>query len=175
MMLNRNLYAWASLGENGKAKGGKPGNQNGKELKISTWYDFGQTHTIRFKSKSRGRKCSKIMKFLCKAKQIGYDQDTRFTLYDVCAKYDWNWQKIKKMIKNNTFPLVNTDCSSLISVAVNLAYGKVKLGRYTTTGSIVELCEKQTKHFIILYVGHPKKNHKGDMEVKKYKHVIMNV
>lgn len=170
-----NLYAWASLGENGKAKGGKPGNQNGKELKVAKWYDFGQTHTIRFKSNSRGRKCAKIMKFLCKAKQIGYSQDTRFTLYDVCAKYDWNWSKIKEMIENDTFPLVNTDCSSLISVVVNLAYGKVKLGRYTTTGSIINECRKMPKHFIILETGHPKKPHKGDIEVKKYKHVIMNV
>ena len=170
-----NLYGWASLGENGKAKGGKPGNQNGKELKVANWYDFGQTHTIRFKSKSRGRKCARIMKFLCKSKQVGYAQDTRFTLYDICAKYDWNWAKIKKMIENGTFPLVNTDCSSLISVAVNLAYGKVKLGRYTTTGSIIDECRKMDKHFIILETGHPKKTHKGDMEVKKYKHVIMNV
>ena len=96
-----NLYAWASLGENGKAKGGKLGNQNGKELKIAPWYDFGQTHTIRFKSKSRGRKCARIMKFLCKSRQIGYAQDTRFTLYDVCAKYDWNWAKIKEMIESS--------------------------------------------------------------------------
>lgn len=170
-----NLYAWASLGENGKAKGGKPGNQNGKELKVANWYDFGQTHTIRFKSKSRGRKCAKIMKFLCKAKQIGYAQDTRFTLYDVCAKYVWNWAKIKKMIENETFPLVNTDCSSLVAVAVNLAYGKVKLGRYTTTGSIINECRKMPNNFIILEVGHTKKPHKGDMEVKICKHVIMNV
>lgn len=170
-----NLYGWASLGENGKAKGGKPGNQNGKELKIAPWYDFGQTHTIRFKSLSRGRKCARIMKFLCKARQIGYSQDTHFTLYDVCAKYDWNWAKIKKMIENDTFPLVNTDCSSLVSVAVNLAYGKVKLGRYTTTGSIINECRKMSKQFIILETGHPKKPNKGDMEVKKFKHVIMNV
>ena len=170
-----NLYAWASLGENGKAKGGKVGNQNGKELKVGNWYNFGQTHTIRFKSAKRGRKCAKIMKFLCKARQIGYAQDTRFTLYDVCCKYDWNWSKIKKMIENETFPLVNTDCSSLVAVAVNLSYGKIKLGRYTTTASIIDKCKKMKAHFIILEIGHPKKPHKGDMEVKQGKHVIMNV
>ena len=170
-----NLYGWASLGENGKAKGGKPGNQNGKELKIAPWYDFGQTHTIRFKSKSRGRKCAKMMKMLCQSNKIGYAMDTRFMLYDVCKKYDWNWKIIEKMIKNETFPLVNTDCSSLVSVAVNLSYGKIKLGRYTTTGSIIEDCRRMDKHFIILETGHPKKTHKGDMEVKKFKHVIMNV
>ena len=171
----KNLYGWASIGENGSPKGGKLGNQNGKELKISQWYDFGQTHTIRFKSLSRGRKCAKIMKTLCQSKKIGYAQDTRYRLYDVCKKYDWDWKVIKKMLKDETFPLVNTDCSSLVSVAVNLSYGKIKLGRYTTTGSIISECSKMDKHFTILETGHSKKTHKGDMEVKKNKHVIMNV
>lgn len=170
-----NLYAWASNGEKGNPKGGKAGNQNGKELKVGSWYDFGQNQTIRFKSSTRGRKCAKIMKFLCKARQIGYAQDTRFTLYNVCCKYDWKWSKIKKMVENGTFPLVNTDCSSLVAVAVNLSYGKVKLGRYTTTGSIINRCKQMESHFIILETGHPKKPHKGDMEVKQCKHVIMNV
>ena len=171
----KNLYGWASIGENGSPKGGRLGNQNGKELKISQWYDFGQTHTIRFKSLSRGRKCAKIMKTLCQSKKIGYAQDTRYRLFDVGEKYDWNWKVIKKMLKDETFPLVNTDCSSLVAVAVNLSYGKNKLGRYITTGSLILACSKRNKHFIILETGHPNKPHKGDMEVKKNKHVIMNV
>lgn len=169
-----NLYAWASISENGTVNG-KVGNQNGKELKIAPWYNFGQNRTVRFKNVTKGKKCASIMKTLCNAKCIGYSQDSRYLLYDACTRYNWKWSEIKKAIKNQTFPNVNTDCSNLVTVAVNLAYGKVMFGRYTTTRDLITQAQKMKKHFTVLTVGHPDKPHKGDMELKPNKHVIMNV
>ena len=51
-----NLFAWASIGENGRGTGGKKGDQTGKEVKVGNYYDFGQNKVIRFKNPLRGRK-----------------------------------------------------------------------------------------------------------------------
>ena len=49
----KNLFAWASIGENGKATGGKVGDQTGKEVKCGQIYDFGQTRVYRCKDREK--------------------------------------------------------------------------------------------------------------------------
>lgn len=55
----KNLFAWASIG---KVGGDLAGDQTGKEVKISEYYDFGQKWVIRFRSKKRGQKAASAAK-----------------------------------------------------------------------------------------------------------------
>lgn len=171
-----NLFAWASIGENGKAVGGKKGDQTGREVKVGQYYNFGQDKCIRFRNVARGRKMATIAKFLAKSNVAGYNQYNRSSLHSACKSYGWNWKKIKKAIENGTFPLCNTDCSAYFTVCVNLAYGKEKLPSDCTTRNLVKRCTVTNRaNFKLTKNLPPKKWQKGDAPIKEGKHIIINV
>lgn len=166
-----NKFAWASIDERGKATGGKPGDQTGREVLVGNYYNFGQDQVIRFKNKTYGRKAGKIAKKLAKCESIGYNQNERYQLPNLAAKCDWNYKKLLKALKTKK---VNCDCSSFASTVINLAYGK-KLIPISTTATIWNNC-KPTKKFTLLTPSKAKKKwHKGDMPVKANNHIIINV
>lgn len=70
---------WASIDERGKIRGGKAGDQTGKEVKLGSWYYFGQTQVIRWKDRTKAKKYAKIIEALCNNPHIGYDQSERTT------------------------------------------------------------------------------------------------
>ena len=171
-----NLFVWASIGENGKATGGKKGDQTGREVRVGVYYDFGQDKCIRIKNPIRRKKLAKIAKFLANSNVVGYAQDTRTTLHIECKTYNWKWSEIKKAISNGSFLKSNTDCSEFYAVCVNLAYGREILPWDCTTRNLVKRCVvdhksnfKLTKHFP------PKQWCKGDAPIKEGKHIIINV
>lgn len=166
-----NKFAWASIGENGKATGGKPGDQTGREVRVGDYYDFGQDNVIRFKSVAKGRKAGKYAKALANNESIGYNQNERHTLYNLAKECGWNYKALKKALKTKK---VNCDCSSFASTVINLAY-KEKIVACSTTATIWNNL-KPTKKFERLSVKSAKKKwHKGDMPVKEYNHIIINV
>jgi len=166
-----NLFAWASIGENGKATGGKAGDQTGREVLVGPYYYFGQDMVIRFKNKKYGRKAGKIAKKLAKCESIGYDQNTRWTLFSLADRNKWNYKKLLKALKKTK---VNCDCSSFCSTVINLAYGK-ELIHNSTTATIWNNCKKTGKFECLTVPKARKKWHKGDMPVKAYDHIIINV
>ena len=121
-----NLFAWASIGENGKATGGKRGDQTGREVKVGNYYDFGQDKCIRFRNVLRGRKMSKVAKILANDNSAGYNQNDRVSLFNACKSHNWDFAKIKKAIKDGNFPKCNTDCSQFYATCVNIEYAKEK-------------------------------------------------
>lgn len=167
----RNLFAWASIGENGKITGGKPGDQTGNEVKIGNYYNFGQDKCIRFIDKVYGRKAAKYAKALAKNKAVGYNQDSRAGLYNLAEKNGWNYSKLKKALKTTN---VNCDCSAYASTVINLAYGK-KLIPCCATATICDAVRKTGKLGVIKIAEAEKKWHKGDMPLKEGKHIIINV
>ena len=82
-----NKFAWASIGENGRAIGGKAGDQTGREVRVGDYYDFGQDMVIRFKNVVKGRKAGKIAKALANNSYIGYNQDGRYELPGIIRNY----------------------------------------------------------------------------------------
>ncbi len=171
-----NLFAWASIGENGKAVGGKKGDQTGKEVRVAPYYYFGQDKCIRLRNPTRQKKVAEVAKYLALCGYVGYAQDTRTSLHKACKSYNWDWDKIRIAICNGFFPNCNTDCSGFYAVCVNIAYGKEKLPSDSTTRNLVRRCTvsnkvnfKLTKHFP------PKKWKKGDAPIKEGKHIIINV
>lgn len=92
-----NLFAWASIGENGKVAGGKKGDQTGKEVRVAPYYYFGQDKCIRLRNPNKQKKVAEIAKFLALSNVVGYDQHTRTTLHNACKSYDWNWNLSKQL------------------------------------------------------------------------------
>ena len=164
-----NLFAWASIGENGKATGGKKGDQTKKEVKVAPYYEFGQTWVIRFRSTSRGKKAGKAAKLLAENDNIGYNQADRISLFNECERINWDMNRISEIRP------CNCDCSELVVCSVNFAYGKKKLGCYYTTKSLPTICNTFKTNFIRKDSAiKTKKFKKGDM-VGKSGHVIINV
>lgn len=164
-----NLFAWASIGENGKATGGKKGDQTKKEVKVAPYYNFGQTWVIRFRNTKRGKKAGKAAKLLAQNDNIGYNQNDRVSLYNECIRIGWDISKISKIRK------CNCDCSELAVCAANFAYGKAKLLSSHTTHSLTSICNTYKANFKRVDKAlKTKKFKKGDM-VGKSGHVIINV
>lgn len=113
----------ASIDERGKAKGGKAGDQTGKEVCIRDWYN-GNWHTVfRPKDSKKAEKIAKACEQGCANKHIGYDQSQRTTLYDAAKAVDWDLSKVKKDVE--------TDCSAFVAVCCNAAGIKVTKNNWT--------------------------------------------
>ena len=113
----------ASSDENNKAKGGKAGDQTGKELVIQDWYRRNWTTVFRAKDCKVAEKIAQSMETACVNSNIGYDQGQRLTLYEQAKALNWNISKINKKCE--------CDCSSLVSVCVNAAGIAVSKDMYT--------------------------------------------
>ncbi len=147
-----NKFAWASIGENGRATGGKPGDQTGREVRVGDYYSFGQNMVIRYKNVVKGRKAAKIAKSLANNPSIGYNQDGRYELPNLASKCGWNLKKLTKALKTHK---VNCDCSSFASTVINMAYGKALIP-ISTTATIWNNC-KPTGKFKKISVSEAKK------------------
>ena len=176
LIKNSNKFAWASQSENGTING-KKGDQNGREVRLGFYYDFGQDRVIRFRSLLRGRKCAEIAKTLAQEPFLGYGQNTRADFYNACKLCKWDWNEVLNDIRNGTIPNCNIDCSMFCACVINLAYGKELLPSCTTTRNIESLAvgaymAQFKKVSINTFTQNP---HKGDMPLKVGKHIIINV
>ena len=96
----------ASLGETG-AHGQKPGNQTGRELNFSRWYNGSWLGVLRFKDAAKAEAAAKTCEAAVRNQNIGYDQYDRNTLYAAAKAQGWDVSKVKP---------VETDCSALMHV-----------------------------------------------------------
>lgn len=104
----------ARIDENGKLKGGQPGDQTGLEVAIEPWYlhDKGWV-IIRAKDANIRERIAICMEAACANNNIGYDQSTSWDLYDKAKQYGWDCSKVNTPVE--------TDCSSLVRVCVAYA------------------------------------------------------
>lgn len=133
------LIGHAYEDENGAAYGGKPGDQTGKELRISEWYlNKKGWRVLRPIDQSAAALIAYDAKAACDNRNIGYDQHDRSTLFTVAAKVGYDCARV-------TTPC-ETDCSALVRVCC--WYAGVKVGGFNTeseakallaTGKFVEL------------------------------------
>ena len=99
----------ASIDENGRAHGGKAGNQTGRELRRQSWYLHSKGWRVfRAKSKEAAEKIAVCMERAVKNMAIGYDQYQRNTLYKAAEPLGFDVSKV-------TTPC-ETDCSALVRV-----------------------------------------------------------
>lgn len=115
----------ASIDENGKVKGGKAGDQNAKEVKISNYYVHSKGWVVlRCKDAEKRNKIAEAMEKACSNTDIGYDQYQRNTLYNNIKDSGFDPSKTTKKVE--------TDCSALVRVCIAYAYGKDMVGDIRT-------------------------------------------
>ena len=129
----------ARIDENGNARGGKAGDQTGREVSTQSWYKHSKGWRVfRAKSAEVAERIARDMQWACDNSHIGYDQGQRLTLYDVAKPLDFNCH----LVKTNC----ETDCSALVRVCC--AYAGVSLPNFRTptepaalldSGAFVEL------------------------------------
>lgn len=104
----------ARIDENGKAHGGKAGDQTGKEVGTQNWYNHSKGWRVfRPIDPAKAAKIAKAMQMACDNGNIGYDQYQRNTLYTYAAKVGFNISKVTAKCE--------TDCSALVRVCCEYA------------------------------------------------------
>lgn len=118
------VYIGNAVGdEHGKPRGGEPGDQTGKELKIQPWYlNKKGWRVFRAKDPAMRPLLALDMREACNNPAIGYDQGQRNTLYTVATAVGFDCAKVKKPCE--------CDCSSLVRVC--LAYAGVRVQDFNT-------------------------------------------
>ena len=131
----------ARIDENGKAYGGKAGDQTGKEVSTQNWYKSSKGWRVfRPTTAALAADIADFMEDACLNDRIGYDQWNRHTLYNAIKG---NGFRLVTLAKN-----VETDCSALVRTA--LAYAGITdipesfrtgnmPGHLLATGKFVEL------------------------------------
>lgn len=136
------VYIGNAVGdEHGKASGGEPGNQTGKELRIQPWYKNKKGWRVfRAKSYEVAQKLAYDMRAACDNPNIGYDQKQRNTLWNVADRFEFDCKEVNEPCE--------CDCSSLVRVC--LAYAGIVLSNFNTasepsrlinSGQFVELTD----------------------------------
>ena len=116
--------------ENGHARGGKPGDQTGRELRIQPWYlNAKGWRVFRAKDPAVAKKIADDMRWACDNMAIGYNQSTRNTLYNAAKPFGFDCAKVTE--------LCECDCSSLVRVCV--LYAGIKINDFNTTSEPTRL------------------------------------
>lgn len=111
----------AHIDENGAARGGKAGDQNGKELSEQDWYLHSKGwRVLSAKDRHVAEWTALAMRLACANRHIGYDQSQRNTLYAAARDVGFD---VSKVVKD-----CETDCSALVRVCVQYAFSKCGLG-----------------------------------------------
>ena len=98
-------FGQASLGETG-GRGQKPGNQTGRELNFSYWYNGNWLGILRFKDPAMSERAARACEDGVRNRNIGYDMDGRNTAYAAAEAVDFSLGKIDKPVE--------TDCSAFM-------------------------------------------------------------
>lgn len=123
MPSNPVMVGSARIDENGKARGGKAGDQTGREVSTQAWYKHEKGWVVlRPLSRAAGKKVAQDMLAACANANIGYDQGQRLTLYTEARNYGFDCARITKPVE--------TDCSALVRVC--LAFAGIMVPNFTT-------------------------------------------
>jgi uncharacterized protein YraI len=139
------LIGHASIDENGKASGGKAGNQTKKELCTRNWYKKPWSVLLRPKDAIMAEKIAIACEQACANQNIGYDQGQRNTLYTQAKAVNFDLSKI-------TTPC-ECDCSSLAcicAIAAGAPADKLYIGGNMGTTRTMRSYFRSTGMFEIL-------------------------
>lgn len=107
----------ARIDENGRATGGKAGDQTGKEVSTQSWYRHSKGwRVLRAKNPAAAEKIAQAMQWACNSPLIGYDQNQRETLRKAVIPLGWDIRRLTTAVE--------TDCSALVRVCCGWAFQK---------------------------------------------------
>ena len=159
----------ASIDENGKASGGKSGDQNSKEVLIRDWYNKPWNVLLRPVRSELAEESAVACEEACANPNIGYDQGGRNTLYAKAKAVQFDISAI-------TDPC-ECDCSSLMHVCAiaggaNMTYGsnghttRTMVKEFVASGDYIKLTGSE-------YLSSSKLLKRGDILVKEGSHTVM--
>lgn len=127
--------------ENGKAYGGKAGDQkSGKEVSKQSWYKHSKGWRVfRAKNPAHAALIGKLMDSFCASDLIGYDQHQRHTLYNDLKKRGFESFVPSKAVETDCSALVRT-CLAFCGIDVPEEFRTGNMPKYLlNSGSFVEL------------------------------------
>lgn len=138
----------ARIDENGRAYGGRAGDQTGREVSTQNWYLHSKGWRVfRAKDPAKAEKIAKCMQAACDNKHIGYDQWQRNSLYNEAAKYGYDASKVTKDVETDCSALVRVCCAfaGIMGLPADFRTGNMP-SNLLKTGAFVELTDsKYTK------------------------------
>ena len=127
--------------ENGKAYGGKAGDQkSGKEVSKQSWYKHSKGWRVfRAKDPEHAALIGKLMEEFCNSNLIGYDQHQRHTLYNDLKKRGFESFVPSKAVETDCSALVRT-CLAFCGIDVPEEFRTGNMPKYLlNSGMFVEL------------------------------------
>lgn len=157
----------ASIDENSKAKGGKAGDQTGKEVCTRTWYDKSWDVLLRPKTAALAENSARICEQICNENYVGYDQNQRNTLWT-------NYLRTKQVIPKN---MVETDCSAFMTYCAILGGANIEYGTNAPTTSTMRSKFKASGNYEVItdkkYLTSDEYLKRGDILVSEGHHTVM--
>lgn len=114
----------ASIDENGKAHGGKAGDQTGREVRIQDGCNKNFTEFLRHPNPTIAKEAARIAMNLANSNLVGYDQYERNTCHEALKELHYD---VKEYIRSGR--MTEADCSSFVILSY-IAAG-VKTLEYT--------------------------------------------
>lgn len=115
----------ARMDENGRATGGKAGDQTGVEVSTQNWYKHSKGWVLlRAKDQAKALLIAKAMRAACDNNKIGYDQNQNQTLWNEAKKVGYDPAKVTTACE--------TDCARLVRLCCAYA-GIIASDFYTAT------------------------------------------
>ena len=131
----------ARIDENGKAYGGKVGDQTGKEVSKQKHYVHSKGWSVfRAKNRNVAVKIAEAMEAACNNSKIGYDQWQRNTLYTQAEKVGFNISKVATACETDCSALVRVCCAwaGIMGISSDFRTGNMP-EKLLATGAFVEL------------------------------------
>ena len=158
----------AVVDENGKAHGGKAGDQTKREVRTDKYSAGDYDCVLRPKKSDLAEKSAVAMEKACANNNVGYDQWNRNTLYAESKKVNFDLSKVSAC---------ECDCSSLVHTCAiaggaNLKYGDNGL----TTRTMVKAFRDSGDYDVLTdkkYLTSDKNLKRGDIVVKEGSHTFM--
>ena len=158
----------ARIDENGKATGGQPGDQNGKELRTQNWYDGGWGFLARHKNPEAAGWIASACEAACANENIGYDQSGRNTLIQQAKAVHWDLSSVAPC---------ECDCSSLVTCCVMASGVQIWSGGNAPTTRTLRKVLQESGQFEILtdaeYLTDCKLLNRGDILCKPGSHTVI--
>lgn len=152
----------ARIDENGKAHGGKAGDQTGREVSTQNWYLHSKGWRVfRAHDQTAAEKIACAMERACANAHIGYDQYQRNTLYNVAAPVGFDPGKVTKDVETDCSALVRVCCAYAGITGLPAGFRTINMRTYLmATGKFMELGESK-------YTDKPDYLMRGDILVTK--------
>ena len=128
----------ARIDENGKAHGGKAGDQTGKEVSTQNWYKHSKGWVVlRAKDPKKAAKIAQAMRAACNNSNIGYDQYQNKTLWDEVKDKGYDPAKATEPCETDCARLVRV-CCAYAGIMAKDFYTATEVDKLMDTGEFVK-------------------------------------